>query len=80
MPTYTETQKRILQVLSDGLRHKRQELVDCLDDPLANPNTISVHLTYLRRKLNPIGEDVICVKSAKGYHYQHVRLLRKPDE
>lgn len=71
---YTPTQSRLLAVLADGLPHSRDELYGCLNDEQALPNTLNVHLTYLRAKLRQHGEDVM-VRFIRGRpHYCHVNL------
>lgn len=73
---FTPTQYRILKVLSDGLDHKKGELKAVLDDEMAGDNALSVHLTYLRKRLRPRGEDIVCVARGHGrYFYRHVRLI-----
>ena len=78
-PVFTPTQQRLLKLLSDGMPHTRKELVKCLDDELTSLDTVNVHISYLRRKLRPIGQDIICeMGSSYKLGYRHVRLLRSP--
>ena len=76
---YTPTQKRILEVLKDGLPHPREEVVGCIADELAQSNAIRVHLTLLRRKLNPIGLHITIEYVRMKMHYRLVRLLTSAD-
>lgn len=71
----TPTQRRMLKVLADGLPHSREELHACLDDELGPVSNIKAHLTYLRRKLRPRGEDIFCVRTFGGMHYRYVRII-----
>ena len=72
---FTPTEKRILTVLSDGQAHRREELHKCLPDELAALEAIQPHISRLRKKLSPVGEDIICTLKARQIHYQHVRLI-----
>ncbi len=77
---FTPTQKDILNVLSDGRPHLRQELIDCLDDPLADRLTLKPVLYRLRKKLRPKGQDIKAVLQNMRVHYMHVRLLHSSNE
>ena len=70
--TYTPTQARMMQVLADGLPHKRSELIGCLYDTMGDAANVGVHITYLRRKLKAQGLNVICERTDKVYY----RLVR----
>lgn len=70
---YTPIQKAILEVLSDGRRHTRPELLVCLNDELAEPTNLQPHITAIRKKLPP-SEAIHCINH-HGIYYQHVRLL-----
>ncbi len=74
---FTPTQQRIVDVLSDGKPHRKQELVSCLWDELGNSSTVAVHICAIR-KLLPPGEDIVCVVRYQSAYYQHIRLLRSP--
>jgi DNA-binding winged helix-turn-helix (wHTH) protein len=75
MPNWTPTQYRLLQVFSDGYLHSKEELHGCLNEELSEPNNLRVHLTKLREKLRPIGEDIICIKTDGITRYRHVRIV-----
>ena len=76
----TPADKRILEVLSDGAPHSRKELHErCMGD---TSNSMQVRLAFqaavarLRKRLRPIGQDVVCRLEFRGQiFYQHVRLL-----
>lgn len=72
MPQFTPTEQRIVDMLSDGLPHSREELVGTIDE-LATRKNLQVHITRIRNKLRPIGEDVVC--EAVSLRYRHVRLI-----
>ncbi len=75
--TFTPTQTRMLEVLSDGEPHSRQELHACLydNDPQASLSNINNHITAIRAKIKPLGESILCVLVARQPHYRHVKLL-----
>lgn len=75
---FTDTERRILLLLSDDLPHTLGELFTCLDDELATMNAVHVHLRNLRKKLRLLGEDVLCVAVRRRVAYQHVGLPRRP--
>ena len=58
---FSPTQQAIIEVLADGLPHKRQELLDCFDDPLITNIHLNVMLCQLRKKLRPLGWCIDCV-------------------
>ena len=76
---YTPTQQRILKLLSDGQRHPRAEVFDvCIGDDLLDRALLNDHISRLRKKLRPLGQDIICESSGRGYFFRHVRLLCNP--
>jgi hypothetical protein len=77
---FTPTQQRLLKVLSDGMPHKREELMACLADGLSNPVTVNNHLADIRKFLRLIGQDIICEFIHRQRQYRHVRLLNSVDD
>jgi hypothetical protein len=75
VPQYTPTQERLLAVLADGLPHRREELMGCLNDDLAERVILQCHISLLRKKLRPVGQDILCEFAQRTYQYRHVRLL-----
>lgn len=71
---YTPVQRRILKVLADGEPHDRAELHACLVDDLGPLSNIRVHLTRLRKKLRPQGQDIRCEMLGGQVYYRQVRL------
>jgi len=69
------TQEKMLAVLSDGMPHDRRELHACLPDELSQMNSIKIHLTKIRRVIQPRGEDIVCQYLNHRPQYRHVRLL-----
>ncbi len=73
---FTKTQQAMINVLSDGKRHRREELHACCGPSLRN--TIRFHISKIREKLRPKSEDIVCVAYKNTYWYQHIRLLNNP--
>lgn len=67
--------EKMLKVLQDGMRHSKHELHGCLDDELAPITAIQSHVSALRKRLRPVGEDIICELFERRIYYRHVRLL-----
>lgn len=72
---FTETEQLIINILSDGLPHNRHELRKAIDGEFATLNTVNVHLYSIRRKIRPLGQDIICEFSNRRICYRQVRLL-----
>jgi len=70
----------MLEVLKDGLPHDRGELHACLGDELAPFSAVRVHITYLRHKLRPKGQDIICESVNQRFTYRWARTLLSPDD
>lgn len=75
---FTPTESRLLSLLSDGLPHSKKELHACLYDSLGILNNIQAHISHLRSKIRPKGEDIVCEYAKRQIWYRHVRLLRNP--
>jgi hypothetical protein len=77
---WTITEHRIAEMLSDGYPHLPADLMVCIADDLADKHALELHISNMRKKLNPIGEDIVCRFNHKRIYYQHVRLLTKTIE
>lgn len=77
--TLTPTQRRLMNVLGDGLMHSLKELAMYLNDELANPETVRVHIVHLRKKL-PTGYGIICEYHRGNRYYRLVRFVTLPPE
>lgn len=75
MPKFTPTETRILAVLSDGMPHRRDELMRCLWDELSSRAALKMQLSNIRAKLRPIGQDIVCEWYNRGLSYRQIRLL-----
>jgi hypothetical protein len=74
---FTETQERILALLSDGLPHTRSEIHGCLPDDMGAITNIKAHLTAIRKKLPPGEMILFTIDRLNRRVYQHVRQIRR---
>lgn len=77
---FTPTEQRFIDLLSDGLSHTKSEMMQCLWDehnerPLV---AMQMHVSRIRKKLRPKGEDLVCEVSGYRIFYRHVRMLSNP--
>lgn len=56
---FTETEERIMSILSDGKPHTLADLYECLDDDLALPVAPRTHIKNLKYKLPKIGKSIV---------------------
>ena len=75
MAQLSDTQIKILKMLSDGQRHKRTELMKLLPSGSTDYRALSAQITRLREKLKPHGQDIICEYNQRAIHYRHIRLI-----
>lgn len=76
---WTPTQQKIINILSDGQYHSADELLVCLDK-FTDPQVLKVHLTFIRKKLEPLGQTILNVNTGRGFRYIQVRRLMPADE
>lgn len=76
-PKYTPTQQRIMNLLGDGMRHTRWELMHCLEDSLSDKSVLATHISYMRGYLLSQGLDIVCEHRGNHVAYRLVRLLRR---
>lgn len=76
---YTPIEQRIIDLLSDGLPHDRDEVIQCIDpnvkDLVRMRNSLSVHIAHIRSKVRLLGQDVVTELRRGGIHYRHMILL-----
>jgi DNA-binding response OmpR family regulator len=75
---YTPTETKILKALSDGQYHCRYEILGLISNNEEDMELVADHITRMRRKMRPRGEDVICSKNPegrRGIYYRQVRLM-----
>lgn len=77
---FNRTELKILRMLSDGARHTKKELLDCLYDSYSDPQTIHVHIYKLRKKLNLLGQDIAAERRRRVLTFRHVILIRHDAE
>lgn len=74
---FTVTERRILDLLSDGKPHRTHSIREKLFDHLTTMNAVRWHIFNLRAKMEPLGEFIVCeIKDMKTY-YRHVRLISR---
>ena len=69
---FTETERKILDLLEDGKPHRRKEVILTFGDEFTSRAALSIHLHRIRKVLNPKGQDVICQFLQRGYWYRWV--------
>jgi hypothetical protein len=72
---YTPIEQRIIDLLSDGLPHERNEMCACIAPGSKNVNSLAVHIFYLRQKVRELKQDIVTEHRRGGIHYRHVILL-----
>jgi hypothetical protein len=72
---FSNIQYKIVKMLSDGMRHTKEELATCLTNGKGPPEGIEPHITSIRKQLRPLGQDIICEVYNRKTHYRHVILL-----
>jgi hypothetical protein len=77
-PQFTETQQKIVNLLSDGNAHQRKKLHALLPDPQSKLSSINIHISRIREKIEPQGYTIVCELVNRQICYRHVRLLH-PD-
>jgi hypothetical protein len=65
----------MLNVLSDGERHTREELMACLYDDHCKPSNLSPHIMALKKIVEPLGQTVVCELYKNSLYYRQVVLL-----
>lgn len=72
---FTRTERTILAVLSDGMPHPRQQLIDCIPHGQGDRTNVNWFLHRIRQKLRKKRHDVICEWRSRQVYYRHVILL-----
>ena len=80
---FTPIQMKILEILSDGQRHSRHELITTVwegkEDDEPSRRVLGVHLVGIRKLLRQNGQTVLCEFYQRSIYYRHVRLLCGPE-
>lgn len=74
-PRLTAVEWAIMELLKDGDGHERGELLACIDEGQVDLPTLNTHLANIRRKLEPLGETIVC--QAKGKFLLLHRWMKK---
>ena len=77
MPAYTPNEVKLLEVLNDGLDHTKDELRLAIGDEHTSDGSVKVAVHNLRKKLLPIGHDVVCIFRNRRGVYRQVRLINR---
>lgn len=73
---FSPTQQRIVDLLSDGLLHSKEEIYGML--LTANSvNHIQMHISNLRKVMRPVGQDIRYILQNGVSFYQLVRCLNR---
>lgn len=71
----TPTEQLIYDELGDGASHPKDHLILCLPDDWSE-DAFRTHIYNLRKKLNPIGQDIVTEKWSDGICYRRARIVR----
>lgn len=76
------TQRRIMNLLSDGLPHTLTELRTCLSDMATGNEALLAYVSNLRKIIRPLGYGILSTPGRKDREttYQLVRTLAQADE
>lgn len=78
-PGLTATERRLWDVLRDGMPHSRGELRACINDEFAVESCLRMHLSNVRRKIRPRRDIMPCYPGpGRALHYRLVRLINQP--
>ena len=72
---FTRTERRMMEILADGLPHSRRELHACLPDELGELRNIWTHISRIRKKVRPKGREIVCEIWQRTVHYRLVVLV-----
>lgn len=76
---FSPTHKRILDCLSDGKMHTKDEIKKVIDVDekidLVSQATLTTTISNLRKILEKHGETIICQVHYGRFYYRHVRLI-----
>ena len=76
----TLTQEKIFRLLSDGDRHSREEIFQkCINDELAQLRVIKNHISFLRKRIGPVGLLIVCEVGNGKLYYRMSRHIGSLD-
>lgn len=76
MDELTPTQRRMVELLADGKPHERRELHALLPFDEGAMTNVKAHLTAIRKKIRPRGEEIVCEVVNNRLCYRHIVLLK----
>lgn len=75
----TPTERRIWDLLADGKTHTTAEVLGVCD-AMADKTTLKVTINRMRKKLGPLGYDVVARWTNKVTNYSLMRTIGDLDE
>lgn len=73
---FTPTERRMVILLADGKPHTRKELHACLIDEMGPLCNIKPHLQAIKRKIEYLGEDIVCVLGqSRKISYRRIKII-----
>lgn len=70
----TKTERKLMDVLADGMPHPKEQLASCL--PVEDSYSLHMHVYRMREKLADTGISIVCVRG----EYMLMQRLQKPIE
>ena len=71
MVKFTKAEQKILQILGDGLRHHKTDIAQELN----GEDSVAVHISNIRKRIRPLGHDIVCEYHQRKLYYRYVRLI-----
>ena len=75
---FTVTEQKLVDILQDGEPHARKDLQLAIDGEYTAAVTVRQHISSIRKKLNPIGQTIVCTLLNRQIQYRWMRLLHSP--
>lgn len=78
---YTPIEQRIIDLLSDGLPHERNDVLEHVGmrDTEYTLHNLAVSIMRLRPKIRAMGQEIVTEHRRNGIAYRHVILLSGRD-
>ncbi len=70
----TETEKRIVDFLADGVGHPIEEVRKVVDSQVCR-GTLHDHISHIRKKIGHLRHDIICEFRNKQTRYRYILLV-----
>lgn len=71
-------QRKMVQVLIDGLPHRREELHGCLLDRLGPLSNIKSNISKIRKQAHILNLEIVCTLAQRTVWYRLVRPINNP--